>query len=167
MTVIDRFVRWNLDLDGGDLYGTDERERLRWYEGIATAAQVQWVVIPWTAAVAVWVAGKPAVLPLLAILAALLIPMAFCTVYLHGRRVDTTPRTWSAKRITLSFLGGLPFVVFLIGVCYHAFGPESSTWRGAIVGAVIGGAAGLAGTIQQARKRRRDEAAAVPAEDED
>jgi hypothetical protein len=41
------------------------------------------------------------------------------------------------------------------------------SWRGAIVGAVIGGAAGLAGTIQQTRKRRRADATAAPAGDED
>jgi hypothetical protein len=167
MTVIDRFVRWNLDLDGGDLYGRDERERLRWYEGIATAAQVQWVAIPWTAAVAVWVVGKPAVVPLLAVLAALLVPMTFCTVYLHGRRVDTTPRSWSAKRVLLSLLGGLPYVVFGIGAAYHAFGPGSATWLGAIAGAVIGGVTGLVGKIRKTRERRRADAAEALAGDED
>ncbi|GAA2621869.1 hypothetical protein [Paractinoplanes durhamensis] len=58
--VLDRVVRWNLDLDG-DLYG-DERERLRWYEGIATAASLQSILIPWSAAVMVWPLGKPAAL---------------------------------------------------------------------------------------------------------
>ena len=40
MTVIDRVVRWNLDLDGSDAIYGDERERLRWYEGITTAASL-------------------------------------------------------------------------------------------------------------------------------
>ena len=40
-SVLDRVVRWNLDFDG-DIYG-DERERLRWYEGIATAAVAPFV----------------------------------------------------------------------------------------------------------------------------
>ena len=47
MTMLDRVVRWSLDSDG-DFYG-DERERLRWYEGIATAASLQWLAIPWAA----------------------------------------------------------------------------------------------------------------------
>src|SRR3954471_1817541 len=114
-TVIDRFVRWNLDLDGGDLYGDDERERLRWYEGIVTAAQVQWAAVPWAAAVAVWVFGRPSVLPLLIVLVTLTVPMAFSTLYVRSKRVDTTPRLWSPKRIFLSFLGSLPIVVFAMG----------------------------------------------------
>ena len=60
MTVLDRVVRWNLDVDG-DLYG-DERERYRWYEGIATAASLQWLIIPWAAAIMVWPLGRPSVL---------------------------------------------------------------------------------------------------------
>jgi hypothetical protein len=51
MAVLDRVVRRHLDFDG-DLYG-DERERLRWYEGIATAASLQWLAIPWVAAILV------------------------------------------------------------------------------------------------------------------
>ncbi|MET0424989.1 MAG: hypothetical protein ABW046_13985, partial [Actinoplanes sp.] len=72
-TLLDRVVHWNLDLDG-DLYG-DERERYRWYEGIATAASLQWMLIPWAAAIMVWPLGRPAVLPLAVVLAVLWLPM--------------------------------------------------------------------------------------------
>src|SRR5688500_14395530 len=102
MTVLDRVVRWNLDLDGdGTIYG-DERERLRWYEGIATAASLQWLAIPWAAAVLVWVLGRPSVLPLAVVLAALIVPMAVCTAYVRRRRVDTEVHSWNRKRVLLA-----------------------------------------------------------------
>src|SRR3712207_9477580 len=89
--LLDRIVRWNLDTDG-DMYG-DERERLRWYEGIATAASLQWIGVPWAAAVLVWVLGRPAVLPLAVVLAVLYLPILLCTVYVRRRRGDTLPRS--------------------------------------------------------------------------
>ena len=138
MTLLDRVVRWGLDSDGkGDIYG-DERERLRWYEGIATAASLQWLAIPWAAAVLVWPLGMPSVLPLTVVLVLLVIPMALCTVYVRRRRVDTEVRAWTGKRVWWSVLGSLPYVVFMIGALY-AHDPESSTWQGAIFGAVLGG----------------------------
>ncbi len=163
-TLIDRFVHWTLDFDG-DLYGDDERERLRWYEGTATAAQVQWIAVPWAAAVAVWVFGKPVVLPMIIALVVLLIPMVFCTVYVEGRRVSTTPRTWSRKRLLLAALSGLPYFVFAVGALYHVEGPDSSTWQGAIVGGFIGLAFGIVMQSLQTRKRRRLDAAVALDED--
>ena len=65
-SLVERFFRWNLDLDG-DFYG-DERERYRWYEGTAIAASVQGMAVPWSAAVMVWSLGRPAVLPLAVVL---------------------------------------------------------------------------------------------------
>jgi hypothetical protein len=157
MTVLDRIVRWNLDLDG-DLYG-DERERYRWYEGIATAASIQWLLIPWAAAIMVWPLGKPSVLPLAVVLLALWGPIMLCTAYVHRRRVETTPRSWSAKRILLAVLGGAPFVVFLIGALY-VHDPEGSAWRGAVLGGVLGAIAGAVAKTVDSRRRRRREALA-------
>jgi len=155
-------VHWNLDL-GGDIYG-DERERLRWYEGITTAASLQWVAIPWAAAIMVWPLGRSAVVPLCVVLAVLVIPMWLSAVYVRSRRVDTVPRRWTAKRLLMSTLSGLPFVVFLIGALY-VWDPESSTWRGAIVGAALGGAIGFVMTALKVRRRRRQEAVTVVDED--
>jgi hypothetical protein len=163
-TLIDRFVHWTLDFDG-DLYGDDERERLRWYEGTATAAQVQWIAVPWAAAAAVWAFGKPVVLPLIIVLAVLLVPLVFCAFYVEGKRVSTTPRTWSRKRLLLGVLAGLPYFVFAVGALYHLDGPESSTWKGAIVGGFIGLAFGAVMQARQTRKRRRLDAAVVLDED--
>jgi predicted membrane-bound spermidine synthase len=161
-TLLDRVVRWNLDFDG-DIYG-DERERLRWYEGIATAASLQWIAIPWAAAIMVWPLGRPSVVPLAVVLAVLVLPMWLSAVYVRSRRVDTVPRRWTGKRLLLSILGGVPFLVFLIGALY-VNDPESSSWRGAIVGAAIGGAIGIVMSALKVRSRRRAEAAIVGDED--
>jgi hypothetical protein len=160
-TVLDRIVRWNLDYDG-DLYGDDERERLRWYEGIATAAQMQWVAIPWVAAILVWVGGRPTVVPLLVILAVLVLPMGLCTLYVRSRRVDTTPRTWSAKRLLLAALGSLPFVVFMIGADYQL---RHTGLPSLILGAAVGLMLGIGITAVKVRRRRRLEAVAIADED--
>jgi hypothetical protein len=163
-TMLDRFVQWNLDFDG-DLYGDDERERLRWYEGVTTAAQVQWIVVPWVAAIAVWVAGRPVVFPLMAVLAVLLIPMAFATLYVKSRRVDTTPRSWSAKRLFLGAVAGLPYVVFCVGAFYHVAPDGRTEWPSTVYGAMLGLAIGVIIAVLQVRRRRRLDALAVTDED--
>jgi len=164
MTLLDRVVRWGLDPDG-DFYG-DERERLRWYEGIATAASLQWLAIPWAAAVLVWPLGRSSVLPLTVVLILLIVPMAMCTVYVRRRRVDTEAQAWTGKRIVWGVLGSLPYVVFTIGALYVRE-PESSTWLGAIVGATFGGGAAIIVTAAGIRRRRRQEALAAAGGDED
>jgi hypothetical protein len=156
-TVLDRVVRWNLDLDG-DLYG-DERERFRWYEGIATAASLQWLLIPWAAAIMVWPLGKSSVLPLSVILVLLWLTIMLSGIYVRSRRVDTTPRTWHAKRILITALSVTPFVVFVIGASY-ALDPAGSTWRGALIGGVIGGLGSALALVVEGRRRRRREALA-------
>jgi predicted membrane-bound spermidine synthase len=98
------------------------------------------------------------------VLAVLVLPMWLSAVYVRSRRVDTVPRRWTGKRLLLSILGGLPFVVFLIGALYVT-DPESSSWRGAIVGAAIGGAIGIVMSAMKVRRRRQAEAAIVGDED--
>lgn len=167
MTVIDRVVRWNLDLDGSDAIYGDERERLRWYEGITTAASLQWLAIPWAAAIMVWPLGRAAVLPLTVVLAALILPMIVCTVYVQRRRVVTDMRAWTPKRILLQAAAGLPYVIFFYGALYSYSDPGSSTLRGAIVGGVFGAALGVVATIAGTRRKRGQEARAAAAGDED
>ncbi len=161
-TVLDRFVRWNLDFDG-DLYG-DERERLRWYEGTAVSHSLQSIALPWAAAILIWPLGRPAIVPLGVLLTLLVLANWLTTGYVSRRRVETVPRHWSAKRILFSTLTGLPFVVFCIGVL-RAWQPDSSMWQGGIVGATLGGTIGLIWSALQVRKRRRREAAIVGDED--
>jgi len=157
-TILDRIVRWNLDLDG-DWYG-DERERFRWYEGIAAAASMQWIAVPWAGAILVWVLGRPSVIPLAIVLTAMLVPMWVCTLYVRRRRVDTLPRSWTAKRVFWGIVGGIPYAVFMVGALY-AYDPEGATWRGAAIGGVVGGVVGLVVQVVQGRRRRRLEAVAA------
>jgi hypothetical protein len=161
-TVLDRFVRWNLD-PGGDLYG-DERERLRWYEGIAVSNSVQSIALPWAAAILIWPLGRPAVVPLGVLLTLLVLANWLTAVYVSRRRVDTVPRHWSPKRILLSTLTGLPVVVFAIGAM-RAWQPDTNMWQGGVVGAAVGAVFGVAWAAQQVRRHRRREAAIVGDED--
>ncbi|WP_430783786.1 hypothetical protein [Actinoplanes sp. G11-F43] len=162
-TLMDRFVRWNLDADG-DLYGRDERERQRWYEASTVMAQVQSIAVPWAAAALVWAVGEPVAKPLVLVLAAILLPVMFTSIWVQTKRVDTVPREWTGKRLLVSTLLGLPYLVFIIGYLFHVY-PESTMWRSALIGAVLGGAAGgIAQAVHTRRARRRD---AVPVGDED
>ncbi|MBU2662350.1 hypothetical protein KOI35_02390 [Actinoplanes bogorensis] len=160
--MLDRVIRWNLDLNG-DLYG-DERERYRWYEGITAAASMQWLAVPWAAAIMVWPLGRSSVLPLAVVLVLMLFPIWLCGVYVRRRRVDTTPRVWDAKRFVLGVLGGTPYAFFLVGAL-RAYDPDGSTWVGAAVGGVIGAVGGIVAQMVQSRRRRRDEALATADED--
>ncbi|MDI6103289.1 hypothetical protein QLQ12_32240 [Actinoplanes sp. NEAU-A12] len=162
-TLMDRFVRWNLDFDG-DLYGRDERERLRWYEGAATVAQLQAITVPWAAAGLVWVVGAPVAWPLAIVLAALLIPIAIRPIYVKSRQVEITPREWSRKRLLLGALAGLPYCVFIVGLYYHVF-PGSDTWWMGIIGATFGLGVGAVIQGRQTRRVRRQDALAVGDED--
>lgn len=156
-SVLDRVVRWNLDLDG-DLYG-DERERYRWYEGIATAAQLQAILVPWAAAVAVWPLGEPAVVPLAVMLVVYWLPAVLSTVYVRARKVETTPRRWSSKRVLLTAVTALPYGVFVAGA-FYVHNPGSSTWIGAIMGGVLGAGMSVVALVVKGRQRQRREALA-------
>ena len=161
-SVLDRVVRWNLDFDG-DIYG-DERERLRWYEGIATAASLQWIAIPWTAALLVWVYGRPLVVPLTVVLVVLLVPMAMCTVYVRHRRVDTEVRRWTRKRVVLSAAFTVPLLLFLFGSLWAYGKGGSSVWWGALGGSVFGAGLSAVSPFVRSRRQRR---AAPAVEDQD
>jgi hypothetical protein len=108
----------------------------------------------------------PSVLPLTVVLVVLIIPMAMCAIYVRHRRVDTEVHAWTGKRVLWSVLGSLPYVVFVIGALY-VLQPDSSTWLGAIVGAVFGGTIGIVATVVRVRRRRRQEALAAASGDED
>jgi hypothetical protein len=162
-STLDRVMRWNLDPDG-DLYG-DERERLRWYEGIAAAAGLQWMALPWAAAVLVWTLGRPAVLPVAVLLVVLYVPMIMSLVYVRRRRVETTPRSYSGKRILITVLSVLPYVLFVLGACYAYRADDADAFRGAAIGAVIGSLLACGKAALDTRRRRRREAAVIGDED--
>ncbi|MFI7599677.1 hypothetical protein [Actinoplanes sp. NPDC049681] len=158
IAMTERIARWALDPDG-DMYG-DERERLRWYEGISTAAGIQWLAVPWAAAVGVWIYGRPVVAALTAVLLVMYVPCVLCTAYVRRRRVDTTPRSWSRKRILVTLLSVLPYLLFTFGAA-HAMDSDGSATAGAGVGLVIGGGLAALWWVFQRSRRRRQEAAGL------
>jgi hypothetical protein len=150
-TVLDRIVRWHLDFDG-DLYGSDERDRLRWYE--------QWTAVPWAATILVWVLGEPAVLPLAVVMAVLAVPMVFITLYLRRRHVETGPRAWTRKRVYFAVVGASPWVLFFVGAAYHTAGPSSTVWQSTAIGGLLGGAAGVVASMIRSRRRKLEDSVA-------
>lgn len=146
-SVIDRLAARVLDVDG-DLWGSDERERLWWYEGVCLAATVQWVVVPWVAAVLVWQVSEQTVRALGTLGLAFMLPMLLTTLYVSHRHVDVTPR-WTRKRIIWTLLTMLPFVIFVAGYLRATSNLNTAT----IVGMFVGGAAGVVGLMMAARTR--------------
>jgi hypothetical protein len=159
-TALDRTVSWTLDL-AGDSWG-DERERLRWYEGLTAAAQLRQIALPWAAAALVLILGRPAVLPLALVVGLDYISMFLATTYVRRHRVDPAVKRWTAARILYVVLTRVPYGIFVVG-CFLAFRepgePIGPTTIGAIIGAVIGTVAGVVGLARDTRNRRRREAA--------
>lgn len=154
---------WLLDHDG-DIYGTDERERLRWYEGIAVAASVQWIVVPVVLAVAVWIGGRPVASASLAVALAFYLPMAIVNAYVAQRHVTTTPTRWSAKRIVVTVVTAVPFIALTAGLAraYGVFDSGSGPLIGGVVGGLLGMVVVFLGTLAVGRRRDDDDSAPLP-----
>jgi len=148
-THFDRFVDYMLDVDG-DMYGQDERERTRWYEGIALAASVQWVLVPWLMAILVWTVSADTARVLGWVGLTFLMPMSLATIYVERRRVDTAVRRWTAKRIVWSAVSTVPIFVFLVG---FARAVDSGLAWAMLLGGVLGGIAGVLASTVRRRKR--------------
>ncbi len=139
--VLRRFVDWMLDMKG-DMYG-DEQERLRWYEGIAVAASVQWLLVPWALAWGVWQGGRAVVSYLLAVTFLFVLPQGLSTVYVLRNRVRL-PANSNVKYLLLGLASALPYVAIMLGAirAYDGgFDPDGT--RGGIVGGAIGGSLAL------------------------
>ncbi|GGQ38635.1 hypothetical protein GCM10010166_01400 [Couchioplanes caeruleus subsp. azureus] len=156
--MIDRIAHWALDPDG-DLYG-DERERLRWYEGTAIAASLQWPVVPLVSAVMVWTLGRPAVVPLAVVLVANYLPMLISNSYVQRRRVETMPARWSRKRIAVTAMGVVPYLLFAVGAVYAVV--DSAAHVVALIAILVVAAASVLLLGLMTIRRRRREATAVP-----
>jgi hypothetical protein len=155
VTVLDRFVSWTLDHDG-DIYG-DERERLRWYEGIAIAATVQWVVVPWAIAIMSWIADRQTAMYLLILAVVFYVPIFLTTAHVVRKHVNTTPLTWTKKRVITTVASGLPFLVMVVGLTRAL---DEGLDPGGVVGGAIGGGVGLVVAIFATRAISRRRAAA-------
>lgn len=158
-SAFDRAVAYVLDFDG-DMYGKDERERTRWYEGIALAASAQWILVPWVAAIMIWSVDADTARAIASLGMVFLMPMALATIYVEHRRVDTTVQRWTAKRIIWTLLTIVPVAIFLARFV-RVGDVESSTAWGIGTGALVGLAVGVLGMSV----RRKDRGADVPDED--
>lgn len=148
-TVLERTFDWVLDHDG-DLYG-DEQERLRWYEAIAVVASIQWIGLPWVAAVLLLAGGRPVASTVGILMAALFLPMLIATSYVHRRRVRTVPERWSRKRVVVTVASVVPYVLLGLGFA-RAYDAPREAGVGGVVGAVVGVA--VVALMQRVRGRR-------------
>jgi hypothetical protein len=167
----DRFADWILDRDG-TIYG-DERERLRWYEGIAVAASVQWLLVPWVLAVMAWICPAEAAPYLWVVFLAFLLPMSLATIYVMRRRVDLAASQRAnlrtrKTRVTLA-LTALPIVIFVLGLTLGLDlreGTDGDDIQRGLGGGLIGGIVGAAIAVVLIRALHRRAAAADQADDD-
>ncbi len=143
----------------GDIYGVDERERSIWYEAIAIAASVQWLVFPWVIAIMSWNVGRDTASILGWILLAFYLPMLVANLYVHRNRVASLPLRWSRKRVVITAITSVPLVVASLGIqrAHHSFDKYS------VFGGIFGGCVGLALSVFLMRyfgKRRQMKLAA-------
>jgi hypothetical protein len=145
----------------GSIYG-DEQERLRWYEGIAVAASIQWLLVPWVIAAAIWMGGRPVVSYMLAVTAALYIPQLITLRYALKSRVRLQNQ-WSAKGVVTGVLsagGYLAIVAGAVRAYDNGFDPAG------LKGAAVGGPIGLLLAVAFAhRYNKRSKAVQEPVED--
>src|SRR4051812_42561393 len=106
--LLTRLAGWALDLRG-DTFG-DERERLRRYEGIVLAANLQLAGVPIAAAALVWAAGRPAVPVLAPVMALFYAPLLVSAVYLRQRDAERPAGPWTRKRAMAALLGTVPLL---------------------------------------------------------
>ncbi|MFN8123327.1 MAG: hypothetical protein U0237_12945 [Thermoleophilia bacterium] len=161
--VLDRLTDWVLDHDG-DIYGQDERERYRWYEGIALAASAQWILVPWTMAALVWFADRDAAILLAVAFAVFHLGLLPANLHVRRKRVEVHPVHWSRKRILISAVAIPAGPVFFLGFMRAFAGMDATEAVGATVGGVIGLAGGVAFVAVRSRIRARRAAAGADAE---
>lgn len=134
---LDRLTDWILDREG-DLYGADERERLRWYEGAALAASLHWLLLPWLVAGLVWFAAAATAHALLAVLALTLLSILVMDMHVRrGGGVQTESPGRSRKRTALTVAYVLPYPVFLVGYLRASGIGFEGAVRGAVTAAVV------------------------------
>jgi hypothetical protein len=139
---------WLLDHDG-DIYG-DERDRLRWYEGIAIAASVQWIVVLATIAVLCWALPDEQLGPLLVVTGVFFATSLLGQIY-ASRKKAAMPSRWNRKRVVVTLLVGLPYLAIGLRLGY------TDAITGSVrVGVLVGGlGGGLAGALFEVVNRQR------------
>lgn len=155
-----RAMRFVGDLD--DEFYDDEHQRDVWNEASAIGMQAyQWCVLI-AAAILPWAAGRVGAWIALGLLAVWLVTSTLVQVYARARGVDlqvlvgyTKPRVIVAMVI---YLVGMFGVIAQLLWGPHAFHDHPSGVLGAVVGAAIGGSAGLLVVMRKRRRVRRREA---------
>lgn len=152
---LDRLAGLLLDPDSS-VYG-DERERLHWYEAYTVVALVQWLIVPWTMAVLVWVGGRPVVGYLLVALVAFYLPIPLVLMYIARKQIRLAPVQGGRWRIA-AVLVALPYLIFGVGAL-RAYGrlrlDDPSEVLGMLTGAAVGAAVVGGGMVLLERRRRR------------
>jgi hypothetical protein len=138
--ILDRMYDAILDRESTAIYG-DERDRLHWYETIAVAASIQWVLFPWVLAVLAIVDADRFGPALWALFAVYLAPVVASNLYVARRKVSPV-RYDNAKAIITTALTLVPTIVFFLVMVW----PENG-FDGGFVGGLVGGFAGLAGAV--------------------
>jgi len=152
-SLLDRLTDWVLDHDG-TIYG-DERERLRWYEGIAVAATLQWIAIPAALAVLTWVGGRPVAPYLVAVFVVFYLPLLVVSAYVARQRVPTVPHRPSRKWVGVAFVAALPYLAFGVAlVRSYGVAEDRTALLGGLVGAVAGGGLAVLALLAQRRRER-------------
>jgi hypothetical protein len=156
---------WLLDRDG-EIYG-DERSRFAWYEAIAGTASLQWIAIPWSLAILVWITPTAAIWSLSVVMGVFFVTTMLCLPYLRAKTVDYLKPPASGKARLIQVLSGLPMVVFALGATLGADvrnNVDSDLIRNGLLGGIAGGTlAGLAVLLFVRRQRTRFE---LPDEEE-
>ncbi len=137
-----RFVDWVLDTRGS-MYG-DELERKRYYEGTTVAASVQWLVLPWMMAFAIWRGGRAVVSYVVAMALVLYVPILFSAIYVLRNQVRTPKQSTPGLRL-IQLMFGLSFpLIGLLAIQAYDSGFDRGALPWMAVGGVVGGLAGLA-----------------------
>jgi hypothetical protein len=152
-----RFVDWVLDTRGS-MYG-DELERKRYYEGTTVAASLQWLVLPWLMAFAIWKGGRPVVSYVVAFALVLYLPILFSSIYVLRNRVRT-PKSPTPGLLILQIIFGLSFpAIGVLAIGAYDSGIDSEFDGGLIAwtvgGGLAGGFIGLVGVKLYQRRQQR------------
>jgi uncharacterized protein (DUF58 family) len=163
-----RLYEWLLDEDG-DIYG-DERSRQYWYEAIAAAASLQWIVIPWALAILVWVVPTGAVWALAVIFGLQMLLTLTMFPFLKQRRIDYTRQPKSRKAKVIQVVSVAPVLVFALGLTLGTDlrrGTSRSVINGALQGALVGSViGGVVAVVLMRRSRQKFRAAEAAGDDE-
>jgi MFS family permease len=146
----DRFTDWVLDVDG-DIYGVDERERLRWYEAISVSASVQLLLFPWAIAGFAWFGDRRNHSVLGWVLVMLYLPSLLMPVYVSRHKVDPMPFVWSRKRAVIALLGTLPLFAFAAAVGQSRI---SELDGNGLIGGIFGGSFSIFAMWLYAKRHR-------------